>query len=59
MERRIKHKLFCDGYDSSMRPVEDHKTTTSVKVKMMIKSYDYVSELIQVFIQNVLHLKIY
>jgi hypothetical protein len=47
MERKIKHKLFCNGYDSTIRPVQDHKTTTSVKVKMMIKSYDYVSELTQ------------
>lgn len=49
MERKIKHKLFCNGYDSTIRPVQDHKTTTSVKVKMMIKSYDYVSELTQLY----------
>lgn len=43
MESKIKNKLFCNGYDSSIRPVQDHKTTTSVSVKMMIMSYDYVS----------------
>lgn len=43
IESKIKYKLFCNGYDSTQRPVIDHKTITTVKVKMMIKSYDYVS----------------
>ncbi|KAG5675643.1 hypothetical protein PVAND_005531 [Polypedilum vanderplanki] len=41
IESKIKYKLFCNGYDKTMRPVNDHKTITSVRVKMMIKSYDY------------------
>jgi hypothetical protein len=41
-ETRIKNKLFCNGYDSSVRPVFNHTQTTSVRVKMMVKSYDFV-----------------
>lgn len=44
MESKIKNKILCHGYDSSIRPVQDHKTTTSIRVEMMIKSYDYVSQ---------------
>ena len=42
-ESRIKRELFCNDYDSSVRPVKNHQTTTSVSVKMMVKSYDFVS----------------
>lgn len=42
MERGIKYQIFCNGYDNTVRPVKDHRTTTKVGVKMMVKSYDYV-----------------
>lgn len=43
-EARLKRNLFCNGYDSSLRPVKDYKTTTKIGVTMFVKSYDFVSE---------------
>lgn len=43
VESRIKRELFCKGYDETVRPVKNHRTTTTINVKMMVKSYDYVS----------------
>lgn len=42
-ESRILQDIFCNGYDSTVRPVKSHKTTTVVSVEMVVKSYDFVS----------------
>lgn len=41
-EGRLMKDVFCN-YDTSIRPVNDSKTTTLVKVKMILKSFDFVS----------------
>lgn len=45
LEARLKRDLFCHGYDEEARPVRDHTKTTSVTVKMMVKTFDFVSRL--------------
>lgn len=41
-EGRLMKDVFCN-YDRSIRPVNDSKTATIVKVKMILKSFDFVS----------------
>lgn len=41
-EARLMKDVFCD-YDKSIRPVKDLKNATMVKVKMILKSFDFVS----------------
>lgn len=43
-EAGLKRYLFCNGYDETLRPVKDYKTTTMIGVTMYLKSYDFVSE---------------
>jgi hypothetical protein len=42
-ENILKQQLFCNGYDNAIRPVKDHNTQTIVNVRMMIKSFEFVS----------------
>lgn len=39
-EGRLMKDVFCD-YDKSIRPVKDLKNATIVKVKMILKSFDF------------------
>ncbi|CRK93909.1 CLUMA_CG007436, isoform A [Clunio marinus] len=40
-ESRVKRLLFCNGYDSTVRPVKSHKTPTVINAKMFIKNLDF------------------
>lgn len=42
-EAVLKRKLFCNGYDETLRPVKNYTTTTGIDVTMYLKSYDFVS----------------
>lgn len=40
-ETLLRQKLFCN-YDNTVRPVLDHSATTTVRLKYIIKSFEYV-----------------
>lgn len=42
-EARLMKDVFCE-YDKTIRPVKDLKNATIVKVKMVLKSFDFVSK---------------
>jgi hypothetical protein len=42
-EARLRRKLFCNDYDKTVRPVQNHRNKTLVKMKMIVKSFKFVS----------------
>lgn len=41
-ESRLRKELFC-RYDKSVRPVENHNKTTYLRMKYILKNFDFVS----------------
>jgi hypothetical protein len=41
-EIRLRRKLFCN-YDKSVRPVNNYRNKTMVKMKMIVKTFKFVS----------------
>lgn len=50
-EVRLKRKLFCNGYDSELRPGKDGEKTM-LNFRFRVKTFDFVSVFLKLFPRN-------